>query len=241
MAKFCPSCGFQMQDDMGFCPNCGAPQQAQQQAPQQQFQQPQQQFQQPNNGMPQMGYGAQPGMAGVVAGKKLKLPDKKILMLGGIALAGIIVLIIIFSLIFGSKYSDPLDDYVKALENGDGKAYQHSVFEVDSPLFDKKSTLEYAEEAKELHEDFVDDFGPGAKCTYEILEKTKMDSTDLAKANSILSIVNIKIKDAYKLRVAFSYKGPDDTKTDKQTVVVLKTSDGWKFNMETEPDDIYAY
>ncbi len=255
MAKICISCGAQMQDDMGFCPSCGTPQPQGGQPQQPGFGQPQQgfggqpqmnygqpqQFGQPQQyGQPQMNYG-QPGFGGAVPAKKFKMPDKKVLFVCGGVLVLVIVLIILLSIIFGSSYKDPLDNYVKVLEKGNGKAYQACVYEVDSVLADKKSATEYAEDAKDLHEEFEEDYGKGAKCTYEILSKEKLKKSDIETVNQWMSLLGVKdaIKDGYELKVAFTYSGSEDKNVDTQTVTVIKTSDGWKLTMGDTPDSIY--
>lgn len=203
----------------------------------------------PNNGMPahniEYGIGGGSIQGGAAARKPM---NKKALMVGGILAGLIILLIVVLAVAFSGSYEDPLDNYVKVLETGDAKAYKESMSaskmgDIAKTLYSSEYTdAYYAEEAMDLREDFIDDFGPDAKVEYKILDKTEMPEKDIRLLNATMSILDtdFSVSKGYTLKVAFTYDGTLDKDIDTVSVDVIKIDGDWVFAGET-PSDIYPY
>ncbi len=203
----------------------------------------------PDNGMP--AYNVQYGIGGgnTAGGTAVKKPvNKKLLMIGGIVLGLIIILIVVLSVALSGSYEDPLDNYVKVLQKGDGKAYKASTSNsiVGTTLFSSDlgdySDLYYSEEAQELREEFIDDFGPDAKVSYKVISKKEISSSQINMLNALTNLLdeNIKVSKGYTLTVAFTYSGSLKQKTDTVDIDVIKINGDWVFS-DDDPDDIYPY
>jgi len=213
---------------------------------------PAQQGGMPNNGIP--AYNIEYGIGGgnVPSGTAVKKPaNKKLLMMLGIIFGLVVILIIVLSVALSGGYEDPLDNYVKVLEKGDAKAYKESMAAdkmgniteaIYGSALGEYGDLYYAEEAQDLREDFIDDFGPDAKVKYKVLSKKEIPESQINMFNAGASLLDsdIKVSKGYTLTVAFTYAGSLDKDIDTVDIEVIKINGDWVFADDT-PDSIYPY
>lgn len=206
----------------------------------------------PSNGMP--AYNVQYGIGGgnTADGTAVKKPEnKKLFMVGGIVLGLIILLIIILSVALSGGCEDPLDNYVKVLEKGDAKAYKECTAAdkmgnitkaIYGSALGEYSELYYAEEAQDLREEFIDDFGPDAKVKYKVVNKEEIPESQINVFNAAASLLDedIKASKGYTLTVTFTYTGSLDKDIDTVDIDVIKINGDWVFADDT-PSSIYPY
>lgn len=206
----------------------------------------------PNSGMP--AYNVQYGIGGgnIADGTAVKKPvNKKLLAVGGIVLGLIILLIIILSVTLSGGCEDPLDNYVKVLEKGDAKAYKEctaadKMGDITEAVYGsslgKYTDLYYAEQAQDLREDFIDDFGADAKVKYKVVSKQEIPESQINVFNAATSLLDsdIKASKGYTLTVTFTYSGSLDKDIDTVDIDVIKINGDWVF-ADDEPDGIYPY
>lgn len=240
MSKFCGNCGASLSDDAAFCTSCGAAAgntnvQQTSGAPMGAMSGGQSFYQNDQTAPAQQGYiaggnpaGAAYGQLGVQgaaqgAGRKINI-NKNMLIIGGALLVLIILLIVVISIIAGGSYKDPLDNYVKVCEEGDADAYLDTVYAGDSSLL---LSSDYEENALDIHNDFLEDYGIDAEVEYEVKKKKALSDTELAVVN-VLATDKVKAKKGYRLTVQFTYKGSEGMKKKNVPIVVVKSGDGWK-------------
>lgn len=244
MAKFCEKCGAQLEDNATFCTACGATQgQPAQAAPQQAA---------PAQGGAAQGFAA--NMPKVSANdikeamnletiKNLpKTKDKKtIAILGCAALLVIIVLIILFSLIFGGGYKSPLDDFCKGFNKSNSKMMLKTTMPDD--VFDA-----YVDENDPDWDDMDDSidamkkligiqYGDDVEISYKVTDKSEISKSKLKKQYKSQAKAWAKAADGstsdyyptagYELEVEFTIEGDDDEDTEETTVKVGKVDGDW--------------
>lgn len=250
MAKFCGKCGAQLNDNATFCTNCGSPVQ---QAGQPQAQQ---------NAAPAFNSDAMKNAAANAQAKisdgfntakdtvstAVKTGDKKTLFIvGGIGVAILVVIIILLCLLFGGgSYKTPLDNFVKACEDGDGDALKDllpgdfiDIIE-DSKLLKKQ--FDFDDMAEDVKDDLEDEYGKKIKVSYKINDKEKLDEDELEDIedtynNYFAGLLDddeeYKVKEGYDLDITFKIKGNEDDDEEDVDITVVKVNGDWVMSMDS--------
>lgn len=218
MAKFCPNCGSQLENDSLFCASCGTRVEIEPQ--------PQPTY------TPAGGVNTPPTPPTPVNKLKSKL-TKKHLVLGGSILAGIIVVILALALLFPGPKA-VAKKYVKGYLNGNAKQVVSC-----APSFfyeDKDEKNEAIENLEEIFEDMeLDEFD---KIKYEIKDVTKLSRDEREQLESMLEMYeryyddfdadSINVKKAKKVEVKITVKDGGDTHRETFEIILVKYKGQWK-------------
>ena len=210
MSKFCENCGAEMEDTETVCKYCG----------------PQAEAVKAN----------EPATEGT-ASKAQSLDTKNIAIIGGIAAAVVILLVILFS-IFGKGYKKPIDNYFKGMVKGDVDKYL-SAYPEFMDMGDKidKDTME------DMVDDLEDEYGEKLKVSYDITKKEKIKKDSLEDVQKYISErydEDVKVSKGYEVKVKATIKGKDDEDTDTQKMYVYKIDGKWKY-FSVSPDTAKDY
>lgn len=263
MSKFCTNCGSQLDDAAQFCVNCGTPVQNNAQPVQNTaaqntnqnmgyVQQPEQNYQMNNNGAAYQngqqqyqnfngGYNGMPAQAGYGAAPAAKKPvNKKLFIVGGILLVLIVAVAVILGVIFsGGNYKTPIDNLVKIMEKGDGKAMSDLIPKSYKEMLEAYNSLtsgsydDYMNEcAMSVHADLIEDFGSDIKVKYEIVSKEKLTDSDLESISNYYSYgtgkySKVKVTEGYDLKIVFMVSGSIDSDTETEHFTVAKVDGKW--------------
>ena len=201
MSKFCENCGAEMNDNDVTCPHCG----------------------------PQAEPAAEPVVENTANGASNSansMDTKNIAIIGGIAVAVIVVLIIIFN-IFGKGWKKPIDNYFKGMVKGDTDKYLSAYPE----FMDMGDTIddEYMEDRVD---ELEDEYGEKLKVSYKITKKEKIKKDDLEDVKEYIEEryeEDVKVSKGYELKVKATIKGKDDEDTESQKMYVYKIDGKWKY------------
>lgn len=208
MSKFCGSCGSQIADNATFCPNCGASA-ANAPAPT------------PAPAATQQTPYVQPTAA------PAQNNNSKMI---GIALVGVVVLVLIFVLfgsLFGGGYKKPIAKMCKGLEKEDWKIYSECLPKDQKKAIGNKRGKDIIKKAVEFMED---EYGKNIKISYKVTDKEKLDKDDIDDLEDNFKKrydKKIKISKAYELEVKLTIKGKDDKDSDEVDFVVAKVDGKW--------------
>lgn len=134
------------------------------------------------------------------------------------------------------KYEQPIENYVRAINKGDGKALEKCFPDFQVEYYSKKDDDYLDEYAEELNEDMQDDFGEDFKISYKVNEKEELDEDDIESYTSKLENytddkeTEIKLTEGYKIKTTFKVKGSEvDSGNDeeKATYIVGKVNGKW--------------
>ncbi|MCI8639550.1 MAG: zinc-ribbon domain-containing protein [Coprococcus sp.] len=235
MAKFCTKCGKELKDGVKFCPSCGAPVPNAGQGAQASST--------TGSGQPPIGTSGQNlgssgswqttggtgsgNTSGNGAGNMLSsvsqsikssnLPLKPI----AIGVAALVVIVIIFSFIFGGKgYEKP----IKYLEDG----INNADLETFLKAFDSDIADSYAYFGEDSFIDEMDD----CSISLKIVDKERIDKDDLKETlkddYGIKASTARKATDGYILEIEGEFTEDDDTDESEFEIVVIKIDGEWK-------------
>ena len=246
MAKFCTSCGAQLDDNATFCTSCGAqvgnaaaPSAAPQ--PQGMPQQPQQSAGDAvketfNKAKEAVNVDAIKDSLSMENIKNLKTNPNKttIIALGCIALVVIILIIILYNLIFAHPYKGTLNDYYKGIAQGDGELLKGIA---------PKCQIEYLEDKDKYVDDYFDDeagdaqktleaiYGDDVKISYSIKDEKALSDKKLSDARKELKEMydakDVEVTKGYKVTAKLTIKGDDDEQDDTIDFEVYKVDGDW--------------
>lgn len=167
--------------------------------------------------------------------------SKGFIVMGAGLLAGVVIIVLIFSAIFGGGYKKPVNDYVKAMNNYDTKKMLSVMLpkskmkeikkEMKNSIIDWDAFLDKMDEGlEETMEELEDDYGKNVKLSAKIINKKKVKGNDLEEIQEDYDdAYDAKVKKAYKLKVEMTIKGKKDKDTAKVSLYVVKVKgDGWK-------------
>lgn len=225
MSKFCGNCGATLDDAAVVCGYCGAPLAAT-----------------PNNNKPNKINSA--GFTSVLK----EITSNKIFKIAVPAVIGIVVIIITISIISSfTGYKGAIKDFVKAYEDMD----VDTMIEMSSDLATKGQDDDAVEDLEEKLNDHFDHIDEELKTTpeidYEILTDDKLKDSQLNKYKDMfddLDLSSSDINQARKVKIRFTYKYDERTKTRTSTFIMFKEGGDWKFyNVDQYPkyDKEYSY
>ena len=203
MSKFCENCGAEMEDNQVVCPNCG-------------------------NGAES----AQEPISDTTSSNTTGSNSsnvKNIAIIGGIALAVVVIIAIILS-IFGKGWKKPIDNYFKGMQKGDLKTYTKAY----PDFYNDKMDLD-DDDMEDMKDALEDEYGEKIKITYKITKNEKIKKDDLKKVQEYIEKVydeDVKVSAGKELKVKSTFKGKDDSDTDTNKMYVYKINGKWKlFNV----------
>lgn len=214
MSKFCENCGAEMNDDQVVCPNCGNGAEAK---------------------VEETVSNATETTTTSSAANKENL--KKYGIIGGIALAVIVILAIIIN-ILTSGWKKPIDNYFKGMEKGNLKTYQKAY----PDFYNDKMDLD-DDDMEDMKDGLEDEYGEKIKISYKITKSEKIKKDDLKKVQEYIEKVydeDVKITAGKEVKVKATIKGKDDSDTDTQKMYVYKIDGKWKL-FNTSPSSAKDY
>ena len=157
-----------------------------------------------------------------------------LLAIAGGVVAGVIVLIILCSALFGGGRQTPLKNYCKALGKANASAflklYPEEVLEEDYDWDrdDKDDIQDYLEDYVDNLEDI---YGEDIKMSYEVKTEKKLNDKRLKALGEYLEddydMDADELTAGYVMQVKWTIEGDDDSKSDKDWVVVYKYDGDW--------------
>ena len=208
MAKFCGNCGAAMADDAAVCGNCGT------------------------------AFVEEAAPAAKVKVGNFSLDKKFLPAIGAAAVALILVIVLLISLIFGGGYKKAIDNYLAV--NFDGKVskiddlapkayWEWYEDENDESIKDIKE--EFEDEWDDRKDNLEDEYGKRVRVSYKIKDKDKLSKKKLDKIAEALNdqydIRENSVKKAYKLELELKIKGSEDDDEDDVELTAVKIGAKW--------------
>ena len=183
MSKFCENCGAEMDDNQVVCPNCG-------------------------NGAEAAKVEETVSNATETTTKASSSANKENLkkygIIGGIALAVIVILAIIIN-ILSSGWKKPIDNYFKGMQKANLKTYQKAY----PHFYNDKMDLD-EDDMDDMKDRLEDEYGEKIKITYKITKSEKIKKDDLKKVQEYIEKVydeDVKITAGKEVKVKATIKG----------------------------------
>lgn len=213
MSKFCEECGSPLEENASFCENCGTAVPQEVAAP-----------------------------AGNVFTKfvdRLKSDKKFAIIVGGIAVA--LVLVIVLICVFaggGSSYSKALDNYFAVMGKGETKKIEalappeYWEYLEDEEDQDMDDVIDSFEDYWDEYSDYMEDeYGKNIKISYEILDEKELSEKKLEGIGEALEdTYDIDAKDVtagYDLELEVTIKGSEDDDSEETEMSVVKINGDW--------------
>lgn len=180
---------------------------------------------------------------GAVADKKnnvVNLHNKNTAILLGGILAGIIIIVILISLIFGGGYKSAIDNYFEGFEDADAKKFMKAMPECQIEYLEESlkdyskfdSLTEYFEYClEEALNKIEDEYGDDISISYEIKDKEELSEKELKDIRKRLENNydndDVKVTKGYEVEITAEIKGDDNSDEEDITVKVAKVDGDW--------------
>lgn len=180
---------------------------------------------------------------GAVADKKnnvVNLHNKNTAILLGGILAGIIILVILISLIFGGGYKSAIDNYFEGFEDTNAKKFMKAMPECQIEYLEESlkdyskfdSLAEYFEYClEEALNKIEDEYGDDISISYEIKDKEELSEKELKDIRKRLENNydndDVKVTKGYEVQITAEIKGDDNSDEEDITVKVAKVDGDW--------------
>lgn len=213
MSKFCENCGAELQDTDKTCPNCGAA------------------VAEATKDVKNETVNTTNTEKTATAEKK-PMDKKNMAIIGGIAGAAVLVLIIILAIVFGGgNYKSPINNFFNGMTKGNSNTFLKALPKAIVKEEDLKDTYD-KDAMKDIKETLEDKYGKNVKITYKIKEKEKIDKDDIKDLSEEFQDEygksGTKITAGYELTLDVKIKGKDDhTKLDDVKMNVYKIGGKW--------------
>ena len=154
------------------------------------------------------------------------LDVKMLAIIGGAAVIGLIIIIALFSVLFGGGYKKPVEKYFKAIQKADMDKYI-SVFPEE---FAEGIEDEIDDDYDGDFEDYLDeDYGRNIKFKVKFEEKDEVKNRDI---KFFEEMADADISKAYEVEFTLTVKGKeDDDELDFVAYVGKVDGEGWKLLM----------
>lgn len=212
MAKFCNSCGAQLDDNTTFCNNCGTKVES---APQ------------------TSATNAAPGKAP----KSLPKLDKSMLKIAIPAVAAVIVLIVVISIILGNGYKKPIKKMINGINDGDEEVFCDALPDFLIKKYDKADDNYYKNvreniknKIKTWEESKVYGIGDDPEVSYEIIDTIEMNEEDLEDMQSYIKRSydkKVDVTGGYSVAYVITIEGEDGEYSYPDTIAVYKIDGKW--------------
>ena len=223
MSKFCNYCGTQLEDSATFCANCGA--------------------QLENSTAPKKTVSSSTAPQSTTSNVQLEAPLKgnnffaqnknKLIGLGIVVVAVILVFTIASSIISGWGYKGPIKNYYKAVNKESGKTYLKTrpEFWAEFEDIDEDDAEEEMEEVLDFYSNLV---GKDPKVSYEILAKTEIPEKSLEIQEENLNKKyedelddEVEVSAGYNVLYKITAKGSRDKYETYSTISVYEIDGDW--------------
>lgn len=167
--------------------------------------------------------------------------NKGFIVMGAGLVAAVVIVVLVFSAIFGGGYKKPVKDYVKALNHHDTKKLLSVMLpddkmkevkkEMKESIIDWDAFLDKMDDyLEDTMEDMEDDYGKNVKFSAKIVNKKKVKGDALEEIQEDYDdLFDADVTKAYKLKVEMTVKGKKDEDSEKVNLYVVKVKgDGWK-------------
>ena len=212
MAKFCNSCGAQLDDNTTFCNNCGTKVEAAPQAA-------------TTNATPSKAPASLPKF------------DKNMLKFIVPAAAAIIVLIIVISVIAGNGYKKPFKNMVNGINDGDEEVYCDALPDFLIKKYDKANENYYKnvrenikKKIKNWEDSEIYDIGDDPEVSYEIIDKIELTEEDLDDIQSSIKRTydkKVEVTNGYSVAFVITIEGEDGEYSYPEVTNVYKIDGKW--------------
>jgi len=164
------------------------------------------------------------------AASKTSSGKSKSLIIAGVALIAVIVIVIgLFSTVFGGSYKKPVDQFFKGFNKCNSSMMAKSLPKESAEEFKKKMSDEDLETLISLLELA---YGKNIKISYDIEDK---DSLDKKEIKNLEGSTGLDIKKAYNLTIDIEFEGNKEDKETTSNLTVVKISgEGWKLIGDVE-------
>lgn len=245
MSKFCTTCGAQLEDSATFCTSCGASQDAQPKQTSAAASAADSVKNTFNDIKDKVDVGAIKDSLTMDNIKSLKTnPNKNtIIALSCVAVVAIIVIVLVFSLLFGGGYKKPVDKAFKGMAKADASAWMASLPKCQVEFMEEKvedsDAYSNYDNAEELYEEMVEkmqegleeEFGEDIKISYSVEKKKSLSDKKLKDIRDTLKdsydAKGIKVTKGYKLDLEVKIKGDDYDDEEDMDVTVAKVDGDW--------------
>lgn len=147
----------------------------------------------------------------------------------------LVILIVLFNLLFGGGYKQPVDNMMKAIETGKGKYLYKTMpeFLIEYRYEDEKKSEIYddLDDSLEFIIDMLEsEYGDDIKISYKIKDKEKIDKDDLEDLEDSIKDrydEKVRVSKGYELKIKMKIKGDDDKDEDTTTIKVYKIDGDW--------------
>lgn len=174
---------------------------------------------------------------GVVAEKK-KNNTVVFIIVAAVAAILIIAIIVLLVMSAGGGYKKPVNDFVKAFNNGEGEVLVEAICtEKMIRYFEKEDDMDYDDVCDEFEdmvdevvETWEDEFGE-FKLSVKFEDKEELDEDEIEEIEEEYKDdgYRVKIKKAYELECTLIIKGEDDDDDEDVDFVVMNVEgEGWK-------------
>ncbi len=163
---------------------------------------------------------------------------KMLAIIGGAAVVGLIIIIALFSAIFGGGYKKPVEKYFKALQKADMDKYLEcfcdDVAEEYEEIIDDHYDDEFEDYIEVMIDALEDDYGKNIKFKVKFEEKDEMKNRDIKDYEDTL---DVDISKGYEVKFTLTVKGKKDKdELDFVALVGKVDGEGWKL-LETPYED----
>ena len=171
------------------------------------------------------------------------------LSLGGVALVGIIVAVILILVLGGGRGANTPEavvaQYLQAMANANGGETIVSLIpdqvvrqaEREAGMSRSAMVRSINEELRDTVESLEEDYGRGYKITVDSQSVTKWEQYEIENYNSRLEYygLSVQVQDGARVRTTATIKGPLDRDTDTETMTVVKVDGKWYLDiLETD-------
>ena len=212
MAKFCNSCGAQLDDNTTFCNNCGTKVESASQA-------------------------TTTNATSAKAPVSLPKLDKSMLKIAVPAAAAIILLIVVISIIVGNGYKKPIKNMINGFNEGDEEVFCDALPDFLIKKYTKSNKEYYKNvreniknQAKSWEENEKYELGDDIEVSYEIVDKIEMDEDDLDDVQSSIKNLydkKVEVTKGYSVACVITVEGEDGEYSYPEIITVYKIDGKW--------------
>ncbi len=222
MARYCGSCGAEVEEDAKVCGNCGVP----------------------------LDGGPAPKVELKVPTKVDSAAIKKIAIIAAAVLVVVVIGVVALKIIRANTgYRAMLNRTFKAIQKADAESFMNELSLYIEDSYGSSSQLEKTldNEINSYLDMVEDEVGPEPKFTYEIKKTTKLSDRKLKNLRDSLEdsdkdYEGDSLKKAMKIDLNVKIKGPDDDYSDSvENMLIVKEGGEWKILSFSDFGMYYSY
>ena len=224
MARYCGSCGAEVEEDAKVCGNCGVPL--------------------------DVGAGTTPKVEFKIPNKVKNEDIKKIIIIAIVVVAIIILGAIVLKVVKNNTgYRAMLNKTFKAVQKADAEGFMNQLSVYIEDTYGDDDLLEDHIDAQlnKYLDNIEDEVGAEPKITYEVKKATRLSDRKLKQIKDALEdsdkdYDSDALKKAMNLDLQLKIKGPDDDMNDSvNDILIIKENGEWKILSFSTFDFYYSY